>query len=147
MSGGGPGAGGVGDGSSTCFIATAAYGSELDPHVDALRKFRDTYMLTNAPGRLLIRVYEASSPPIARVIAEHAWLVRHDGENLDVRVRFQHRDERDPVARVSHDHQPLAHRSHHPLCAVDRAISGATISRTRRLPTPSKPILALAAGG
>ena len=40
----------TGEGSG-CFVATAAYGSYLDPHVEALRNFRDEQLLTNAPGR------------------------------------------------------------------------------------------------
>ncbi len=69
-----PPAGGGGGGGGGCFIATAAYGSMLDPHVQALRDFRDAFLLTNAPGRLLIRVYERTSPPIAAVIARHGAL-------------------------------------------------------------------------
>ncbi len=66
-----PAGGGGGGGGGGCFIATVAYGSMLDPHVEALRDFRDEHMLTNAPGRFLICVYETTSPPIAAVIAEH----------------------------------------------------------------------------
>lgn len=54
-----------------CFIATAAYGSYLDPHVAVLRQFRDNYLLTNAPGRRFVKWYYSTSPPIAAAIAEH----------------------------------------------------------------------------
>jgi uncharacterized repeat protein (TIGR01451 family) len=58
----------------SCFIATAAYGSPLESHVQALRAFRDRYLQRSALGRAFIRFYYRHSPPIAAVIAEHAWL-------------------------------------------------------------------------
>jgi hypothetical protein len=61
---GSPGGGG-------CFIATAAYGSYLDPHVATLRTFRDNWLLTNAPGRAFVDWYYDTSPPVAAAIAEH----------------------------------------------------------------------------
>ena len=57
-----------------CFIATAAYGSPLDPHLDSLREFRDRNMMNNRPGRALVRFYYRHSPPLAEFIAERDWL-------------------------------------------------------------------------
>jgi len=54
-----------------CFIATAAFGSPLDPHVRVLRSFRDNYLLTNAAGRLLVGLYNGISPPVASFISRH----------------------------------------------------------------------------
>jgi len=62
-----PGGGGGGG----CFIATAAYGSYLDPHVQALRDFRDRYLLTNTLGSAFVRFYYNTSPPIADYIGRH----------------------------------------------------------------------------
>jgi hypothetical protein len=63
-SGGGGGGGG-------CFIATAAYGSSLDPHVVVLRHFRDRYLQTNKPGQYFVHWYYNNSPPIAELIRKN----------------------------------------------------------------------------
>jgi len=53
---------------SLCFIATAAYGMPLHEDMDALRAFRDEYLMTNPLGRAFVEIYYATSPPIADVI-------------------------------------------------------------------------------
>jgi len=58
-------------GGGGCFIATAAYGSILHPHVATLRAFRDTFLLTNPLGEAFVKLYYRYSPPAANFIARH----------------------------------------------------------------------------
>ncbi len=71
---GSSGGGGAGAGRKGCFIATAAYGSYLEPEVMVLRKFRDQVLMTNTAGRLFVTLYYSYSPPVARIIAGNAAL-------------------------------------------------------------------------
>ncbi len=64
----------VGGGGGGCFIATAAYGSSLEPHVRILSKFRDHYLLSNRPGKSFVKYYYEYSPPAADFISNHAGL-------------------------------------------------------------------------
>ena len=52
-----------------CFIATAVYGSPDRYEVELLRHYRDAYLLQTVGGRLIVRLYEFISPPIASWIA------------------------------------------------------------------------------
>jgi hypothetical protein len=65
-----------GGGGGACFIATAAFGSYRAPEVVLLQKFRDQFLLTNAPGRLFVAVYYRLSPAIADFISQYDALRR-----------------------------------------------------------------------
>jgi hypothetical protein len=62
---------GDGGGGGGCFIATAAYGSMMEPHVKILRDFRDHFLLHNSMGKGFVRLYNTYSPPMADFIAKH----------------------------------------------------------------------------
>lgn len=68
---GGVSGGAGGGGGGGCFIATAAYGSDLDLHVKVLRDFRDNYLLTNPFGKAFVAFYYGTSPPIAEYISKN----------------------------------------------------------------------------
>jgi len=61
----------TGGGGGGCFIATAAYGSLVEPHVKILRDFRDRFLTTNTAGQSLVNLYYKHSPPLADFIAKH----------------------------------------------------------------------------
>jgi hypothetical protein len=54
-----------------CFIATAAYGSYVDSHVDTLRAFRDGRLESNSVGSSFVSAYYRLSPPVAEFIDDH----------------------------------------------------------------------------
>jgi hypothetical protein len=62
--------GGV-SGGSGCFIATAAFGSKYENHVQLLRRFRDLYLLPNRIGRAFVKTYYKYSPSMADFISRH----------------------------------------------------------------------------
>ncbi len=57
-----------------CFIATAAFGSEMEGRIEVLRDFRDEVLMDLPAGRALVQAYYELSPPVAEFIARHGWL-------------------------------------------------------------------------
>lgn len=55
----------------SCFIATAAFGSPFEKHVQDLREFRNQFLLTNSIGKKFVEFYYSVSPPLARWIAQN----------------------------------------------------------------------------
>ncbi len=54
-----------------CFIATAAYGYYSAPEVQALRVFRDRYLLASAVGRMFVEWYYRHGPAAAAFLNDH----------------------------------------------------------------------------
>jgi len=63
--------GGSGGSGGGCFIATAAFGSSLEPHVIILKEFRDKYLMVTGWGRKFVEFYYMASPLIADRIANN----------------------------------------------------------------------------
>jgi len=57
-----------------CFIASATYGSCMEPEVEALRRWRDDSLLKSRGGRIFVRFYYFVSPPLARLIRRSCFL-------------------------------------------------------------------------
>ena len=55
---------------SGCFVATAAYGSPLEPQVAALRRVRDRAREGSGFAAVSVGLYERSSPPVAALLRE-----------------------------------------------------------------------------
>ncbi len=53
-----------------CFIATAAFGSPLAPHIEVLSQFRDKYLKTTELGVKFVHAYYHFSPPLADFISQ-----------------------------------------------------------------------------
>ena len=56
------------EGSSFCFVATAAYGSPMASEVEALRGWRDRELTRSAAGRVFVDAYYCCGPLAARAI-------------------------------------------------------------------------------
>ncbi len=57
-----------------CFIATAAYGTELENEINILRYWRDRFLLKSYLGEMFIKSYYIVSPPIANYVYKKKFL-------------------------------------------------------------------------
>jgi len=64
---------GGGEDGGFCFIATAAYGSYLHPHVQVLRHFRDEILLPTSWGAAFVAFYYAEGSQWAAWIEKRPW--------------------------------------------------------------------------
>jgi hypothetical protein len=76
----------------SCFVATAVYGDTHHADVETLRQFRDRLLLTNRPGRLMVRFYYWVGPILARwvVILGLRDLIRQQLSKLAEWLRVRH---------------------------------------------------------
>jgi hypothetical protein len=54
-----------------CFVATAAYGSSMEPKIQIFRDFRHKFLLTNEWGKAFVMKYYQWGPYAAQWIAQH----------------------------------------------------------------------------
>lgn len=54
----------------SCFISTAAFGSDMSDQVQIFRDFRNQYLLNNSAGIWFVKKYYEYSPPIANFIGQ-----------------------------------------------------------------------------
>lgn len=57
-----------------CFIATAAFGSDMAPEVQSFREFRNKFLLTSSLGKDFVHFYYEHSPKYANIIAKNDFL-------------------------------------------------------------------------
>lgn len=55
----------------SCFIATAAFGSDMAPEVQSFRDFRNEFLFSNSVGKEIVRFYYKHSPYFANLIAQN----------------------------------------------------------------------------
>lgn len=74
--GSGSGSGSGGNGGDTyyyggCYIATAAYGSTVDPRAMVLSTFHDTYFTTSRLGKAVTEIYHNYAPFLGDLVSRH----------------------------------------------------------------------------
>ena len=64
------GSGGAADGGGGCLVATAAYGTELAPQVQALREVRDGAVMQTGAGAALLSTFHAAYYAVSPQVAD-----------------------------------------------------------------------------
>lgn len=54
-----------------CFVATAAYGSQMAPQVEVLRNFRNRFLLVSKWGKSFVKTYYRHGPKLAKFISDN----------------------------------------------------------------------------
>jgi len=67
---------GINSGDSSCFVATAAFGTPWAREIDILRKWRDEVLAKRVDGRLFIKFYYKVGPYAAKVVNKSKILKR-----------------------------------------------------------------------
>ena len=62
------------DSKSGCFIATAAYGSDIEPEVIWFRLFRDHVLINSTAGTTFVQFYYRFAPSVGSAISKVNWL-------------------------------------------------------------------------
>ena len=73
-----------------CFVATAAYGTPLEPRIDVLRAWRDVALLLNKAGQKLVDLYYACGPNLAKMVSGNGELKQFVRKGLDHFINFYH---------------------------------------------------------
>lgn len=60
-----------------CFIATAAFFTPMAVEVIELKDFRDGVLLSHPIGRVFVKIYYRTSPPIAKIIRRYPSIARY----------------------------------------------------------------------
>jgi len=87
--------GSTGGGGGGCFIATAAYGSLMEPHVDILREFRDRCLITNRVGMGWLTVH--FGPAISVTLLVIIVLIAVQVDRMLIFAKRQRRCEPNPL--------------------------------------------------
>lgn len=73
---------------SSCFIATAAFGTPFAEEINILREWRDSILLRFLLGKVFVKCYYTISPPIAEYLSQRSILKAIVRKVLKTYVKF-----------------------------------------------------------